>query len=221
MSHVWHDKDYRNMENFLDPQLMVESPVRQCVGANHLSDAFSIWFRAFPDMQYKEEDIHLYHNRVLIEWLVEGNHLGEFMGISATGRKVSYKGTTILSMSDNIIQLYKADVSLSPLIEQISPRCDQTIVYQEKEDMFSHFNRIVGVNLSRRQIECLALICLGNNNKAISSQLGIRYSTFRTHMERALPILGLSSTKEVFNWAFSVRILELLVHIGMNKIITI
>jgi DNA-binding CsgD family transcriptional regulator len=91
-----------------------------------------------------------------------------------------------------------------------------------KKDKFynlcNEFNRVVGVNLTHRQIECLALVCLGRSNPKISLILGISCSTVCSHEERALAKLDLFSTKYVFQWALSKNVLEMLVHIGISVI---
>ncbi|CAM3763199.1 SnoaL-like polyketide cyclase [Vibrio aerogenes CECT 7868] len=220
MHHVWQDKRYHEVGEFLSPQLIVESPLRTCVGSQNLSNAFSVWLQAFPDLQYHEQDVSLYGDWVKINWMCDGDHLGEFFGLSATGKKITYCGSTMVLMSDGIIHSYRADVSLPDVLERISgvPQNGPSMASQPSDDMFAHFNRITGAQLSRRQIECLSLVCLGNNNKTIAAMLGIQYSTFRTHIERALPLLGLSSPKQVFDWAFSTHVLELLIHIGLRRI---
>ncbi|SHO59155.1 ester cyclase [Vibrio quintilis] len=221
MHHVWQDKGHWEVEDYLNPQLIVESPLKTCVGSQNLSSTFSVWLRAFPDLQYHEQEVKLCGDWVTIDWTAEGDHLGEFFGLSATGKKINYCGTTMVLMSDGIIHSYRADVSLSQVLECISGvphNGAPAMAQQSSDDMFVHFNRITGARLSRRQIECLSLICLGNNNKTIAARLGIQYSTFRTHLERALPLLGLSSPKEVFDWAYSTHVLELLIHIGLHRI---
>lgn len=216
MSHVWQEKAYRETQDFLTPHLIIQSPVKETVGSDSLVDTFDVWFRAFPELTYRQKGICVCGNWVSIDWLVEGDHLGEFFGISATGRSIQYSGTTSLLMFDNQIHSYKANVSITHLIEQISPNTEVEI-RSFRQDMFDQFNRIIDVNLSQRQIECLALSCLCNNQKMISERMGIRYTTFRTHLERALQALGLSSAKELFDWSLSKHVLELLIHIGMNQ----
>ncbi|CAG9000755.1 MAG: hypothetical protein CENE_02762 [Candidatus Celerinatantimonas neptuna] len=216
MDHVWQEKAYRETQDFLTPQLIIKSPVRESVGSEHLSDTFDIWFRAFPELIYRQREVCVCGNWVSIDWFVEGDHLGEFFGISATGRRIQYSGTTSLLLFDNRIHSYRATVSISPLIAQISPNTEIEI-HRIRQDMFAQFNRIIGVNLSQRQIECLALSSLSHNQKMISEKMGIRYTTFRTHLERALQALGLSSAKDIFDWSLSKHVLELLIHIGMNQ----
>lgn len=219
MSHVWIAREYQDIEDYLVPHLIVESPLKTSIGSMELSNSFAAWFRAFPDLKYTETGIDVMGDWVSIDWAVSGNHLGEFLGIAATGHKIQYSGTTNLLLGEgNKINAYQAKVSLSSLINQISSLPLNLVSSSDKEDLFSHFNRIANLNLTHRQIECIALVCLGNNQKNLSDIMGIQYSTFRTHLDRVLPLLGLSSAKEIFSWAFSKHVLELLIHIAMNEV---
>ncbi|MEI8632877.1 ester cyclase [Vibrio sp. PP-XX7] len=86
MEHVWLDKDH-DVDDYLIPHLIVESPLKTSIGSVNLLNSFATWFRAFPDLQYREMNIGFRGDWVAIEWAVEGNHLGEFLGVSATGKK--------------------------------------------------------------------------------------------------------------------------------------
>lgn len=217
MSHVWCEREYRELNDFLIPEVLVESPVRKNLGVNHLSDAFSVWFRGFPDLTYKERSLEIIRDRICVHWEVKGNHLGRFLDLSATGKSINYEGTTTLFMFDNIIHAYKADVNISDVTEQISP-FKKIKLDLKTDDLYQEFNRVVGLNLTVKQINCLAVLCLRCDKDTISSVLKIKYSTFRTHVDRVLPILGLSSIKDVFDWALATRVLELLINIGVNKV---
>ncbi|MBU2895351.1 ester cyclase [Vibrio hepatarius] len=217
MSHVWLEGGHQSLNDFLIPQVLVKSPVKQSVGGEKLSDALSIWFRGFPNLQYRENTLQIYKDRVNIEWEVKGDHLGEFLGVAATGKPVRYSGTTDLVMFDQKIHAYCADVQVSSVVEQISPA-----PYVAKkalgDDMYLAVNRLLHLNLTNRQIDCLSLLCLRCDSRVISSKLNIKYSTFRTHVERTLPLIGLKSSKDVFDWALSSNTLEILITIALEKI---
>ena len=51
--------------------------------------------RAFPDIQYRVEDILVAGDRIALRWEARGTHQGEYLGQAATGRPVSYSGITI------------------------------------------------------------------------------------------------------------------------------
>lgn len=217
MSHVWSGHRYHDLSEFLIPQVLVKSPVRESAGCKNLSDVFSVWFRGFPDLSYKERKLQVARDRVSIDWEINGNHLGQFFGVAATGKPIHCSGSTSLVIFDELIHSYSTDVNISSVLKQLSTHqytTDNTVV----DNMRLAVNRRLSLSLTNRQIDCLSLLCLRCDSEIITSTLNIKYSTFRTHVERILPLIGLTSRKDVFDWALSSHILDLLIHIGLEKV---
>lgn len=53
------------------------------------------WRAAFPDLHFTVEDIVAQDDRVVTRWTLTGTHNGEFMGVLATGRRVSVSGMSL------------------------------------------------------------------------------------------------------------------------------
>jgi len=53
------------------------------------------WLDAFPDMQYRIEQMFVSGDRVISELVVEGTHRGEWLGLPPTGRHVAIRLMTI------------------------------------------------------------------------------------------------------------------------------
>jgi steroid delta-isomerase-like uncharacterized protein len=51
--------------------------------------------RAFPDIQYRVDDVILGDKRIVLRWEARGTHRGEYLGQAATGRPMSYTGVTV------------------------------------------------------------------------------------------------------------------------------
>lgn len=61
-------------------------------------------FGAFEGMRFKTtEPLIAEGDKVVGRWIGEGTHTGEFAGIPATGKKVSFTGTTIYTVADGKI----------------------------------------------------------------------------------------------------------------------
>ena len=55
---------------------------------------------AFPDVKFTiDRGMLARANRVTVQWTITGTHQGEFMGIAATGKKVTNKGISILTFA--------------------------------------------------------------------------------------------------------------------------
>lgn len=54
---------------------------------------------AFPDGRYTEDDLIEEGDKVLQRWTFRGTHMGEFMGVAATGSPTEITGTTMLRIA--------------------------------------------------------------------------------------------------------------------------
>src|SRR4051812_33995031 len=72
--------------------------------------------RAFPDIQYRIDDVIESGDRIALRWEAKGTHRGEYLGVPATGRDASYTGVTIYELRDGkITRLWVAADLLSLL----------------------------------------------------------------------------------------------------------
>lgn len=81
---------------------------------------FVRWVRsAFPDLQIEIEDTLVEGDRVAARVRHQGTHLGDFMGIAATGRTVVYEGTVIFRLQDDRIAERWGTVDLFGILWQL------------------------------------------------------------------------------------------------------
>ena len=90
-----HDPD-RYVKS-LDDSYVTESdalptPVHGPEGAKQV---VVMYFKAFPDLHFKTEQIIASGDYVVVRWRATGTHKGEFNGISPTNRQVSSRGCTV------------------------------------------------------------------------------------------------------------------------------
>ena len=72
--------------------------------------------RAFPDIQYRIDDTIVTGDKIVLRWQASGTHRGEYLGIPATGRPVSYTGITIYELEgERIARVWVAADLLSLL----------------------------------------------------------------------------------------------------------
>ncbi len=60
-------------------------------------------FDAFPDLHFTVDESIAEGEKVVSRWFITGTHLKEFMGIAATGNKVSFGGTSTFRIADGMI----------------------------------------------------------------------------------------------------------------------
>ncbi|GAA3498886.1 hypothetical protein GCM10019016_059890 [Streptomyces prasinosporus] len=69
------------------------------VGLDHFLRDLDTWRRGF-DFSFRIEDRIAQGDRVCTRWSWEGTHTGDFLGIPATGKKVSMTGTTVFRFGE-------------------------------------------------------------------------------------------------------------------------
>jgi steroid delta-isomerase-like uncharacterized protein len=74
---------------------------------------------AFPDLQLSIQDQLAEDGRLAIRYVGQGTHQGEFLGIPATGRKVSYTGMLMVRLEDGRIAEFWAQPDLLGVLRQL------------------------------------------------------------------------------------------------------
>jgi steroid delta-isomerase-like uncharacterized protein len=69
-------------------------------GLDGMKDMMRMFFNAFPDLEVRVEDLIAEGDKVVMRATTTGTHQGDFMGIPATGKKISYGEIHVLRMAD-------------------------------------------------------------------------------------------------------------------------
>ena len=84
-------KDITIVDRLMDPNFVDHDlPPGQPPGAQGMKDMMSMFFAAFPDLKSTIDLIVAEGDLVTGHMTTEGTHTGDFMGIPATGKKVSF-----------------------------------------------------------------------------------------------------------------------------------
>ena len=75
--------------------------------------------RAFPDIQYRIDDVILAGDRLVLRWEARGTHRGEYLGQAATGRPASYTGITMYELEGGRIKHIFVVADLLSLLKRI------------------------------------------------------------------------------------------------------
>lgn len=91
-------------------------PPEMPAGREGVKATLAMYRTAFPDMHFALEDIIVEGDRVATRYIMTGTHQGEFMGIPATGRRISVGGIDIMRFRDRkVAERWAQDDSLSML----------------------------------------------------------------------------------------------------------
>lgn len=94
----------KTVDEVVAPDVVSHSPFPgQKPGAEGLKEAMITFRQAFPDLKAKAEDIIAENDKVVGRFTVTATHKGDFMGIPATGKQVSYEEIVIVRLQDGKI----------------------------------------------------------------------------------------------------------------------
>jgi steroid delta-isomerase-like uncharacterized protein len=99
-------EEVANRGNFavIDELIAPDFEVRDAVipvstGPEGVKQVFGAVRDAFPDFHETIEDVLADEDRVMVRWSTRGTHRGEFAGIPATGKEVTWRGVFILRVA--------------------------------------------------------------------------------------------------------------------------
>ena len=91
------------------PDVDKEGFVQFCIG----------WYAAFPDLVHDIQETICEGDRVAIRIVVQGTHLGEFMGLPATGRSISMNSLGIGTVRDGRVSKLWALPDVMGMMQQL------------------------------------------------------------------------------------------------------
>ncbi|MEU9690669.1 ester cyclase [Amycolatopsis japonica] len=87
----------KTIDEVVAPDVVFHAPVpMETTGAQALKQVWTVLLRAFPDVRVTAEDVLADGDRIVCRNTVTGTHQGEYRGLPATGKTVSYNEIFIL-----------------------------------------------------------------------------------------------------------------------------
>lgn len=72
-------------------------------GRAEVERVYRLWFSAFPDIRYVNNEVLIDGDRVVEIATLSGTHAGEFFGVAATGRHVEVQVVVVLHAADGLV----------------------------------------------------------------------------------------------------------------------
>lgn len=88
-------------------------------GREGVIQRLEIIFNAFPDANYKMNDVVSEGNKIAVRWTMTGTHKGEFMNIPPTDKSITLKGIDIYDIENDMIVSHWNEQDLLGLISQL------------------------------------------------------------------------------------------------------
>lgn len=89
-------------------------------GREGLKQAVGMFLSAFPDLAWRTEEQIAEGNRVVSRFTWTGTHMGEFLGIPPTGRRVTVWGVVIDVVRDGLFAESRIIMDTAGLIQQLT-----------------------------------------------------------------------------------------------------
>jgi steroid delta-isomerase-like uncharacterized protein len=98
---VWGGESLDVIDELADPALTVRYPImpQPIQGKDAFKKVMLSFRRAFPDAVNRVEDVIAEGDKAVVRWTFTGTQAGNFMGLPATGKKVTWTGITIYTLS--------------------------------------------------------------------------------------------------------------------------
>jgi len=99
---VWGDGNLDVIDELAAPALVVRYPIIPQViqGSREFRHVIAGFRSAFPDSVLRVEEEIAEGEKVVVRWTFSGTHKGSFLGIPATGERVTWTGITIYRIVD-------------------------------------------------------------------------------------------------------------------------
>ena len=118
---IWGGADLAILDKLAAPHLLVSYPLlgQALKGPEAFRKVLESWHTAFPDGAMTVDRQIAEHEQVVNAWTFTGTHKGDFMGISPTGKAVTFTGMTIYRIAGGKITEERGLSDVFSLMQQL------------------------------------------------------------------------------------------------------
>jgi steroid delta-isomerase-like uncharacterized protein len=103
---AWNSHDIEQTVGLYGPDHVVIdiAEARTLHGVEGIRQSLSRYFQAFPDLSFRADEVLVDGTRVTLVWTAHGTHGGAIMHIPPTGRRVTVRGVTLLTIDGDSVR---------------------------------------------------------------------------------------------------------------------
>ncbi len=118
---AWNTGDFEAFKEVLAPDYAYYLPSRSTkpMSLEETIEMFKMLQKAFPDISWSMEELIASEDKVIIRFIEKGTHVGEFMGIPATGNKYETSGIGIIRIENGKIVEMRDEFDMLGLYQQL------------------------------------------------------------------------------------------------------
>jgi len=105
MTEVWQQGRLESVDELHTEDFVDHSPSGRASDRDSYKAGIAGLYSAFPDFYAVTDDLVVDQpaQKIVVRWTASGTHQGEFMGIQATGQKITFRGIEILRIAGDRI----------------------------------------------------------------------------------------------------------------------
>jgi steroid delta-isomerase-like uncharacterized protein len=102
---VWNEGKVHLADKYLSPSHAFVDPnaLDEKTGPAAYKEIVMRFFEAFSGLKFEVQDMVCEKDKVVAAWTISGVHTGEYRGIAATNKKISFDGISIHQIADEKI----------------------------------------------------------------------------------------------------------------------
>lgn len=109
------------LDDLLAPSYVGQVNGQEISGLTAAKTLITVFLQAFPDVQFRVEDVVTSGDRVVTRWTATATHQGTFAGIDATQRYVTMLGMTLFQIEGAQIGALWNVWDVAGLLQQLRP----------------------------------------------------------------------------------------------------
>ena len=238
----WHGNTNKDaIFDFLTPNCLHQKTIGKCIGTESFLADCDDWARAFPDYSTEIKEVELYRNVVVIDVQRRGTHLERYLStnpdkntilsksdfftsiekLEATGIQYNLPAKLFFSFSRNhisqiVIEENPFDMSIQLGLlakSKRNPSINGDLDY-DKKTVANAISKSLQINLTSREMECLALTFCGFSAKHISEVLKISHRTVESFLANAYQKLDCFGKQQVLEMMYETQVIMLWLDLG-------
>lgn len=116
---AYNQRSLDEFDDLLTDDVVLVRDGEKAHGRAEFKDVLRRLQRAFPDIQYRVDDVLAAGDKIALRWEARGTHRDEYLGVAATGRPVTYSGVTIYELRDSQIARIWVAADLLSLLRRL------------------------------------------------------------------------------------------------------
>ena len=124
LEEIWHQGNLQVIDEIIAPNYVRHTSHyreggRDVYGPEGARQSIAAFRVAFPDVHFTVEDMLVAEDKVVIRWTCRGTHRGTFLGITPTGKVITFTGINIYRIANGQIVERWAEEDAISLYQQL------------------------------------------------------------------------------------------------------